>query len=537
MNMNTKPSVISPNLWLFLLIFAGAVLARIWNLGGFGLFTDELYHVIGAQAILEVGRPLFPSGDEYTRALWLTYLTALSFKFLGVSEFAARLPSVILNLAFILVSFEIIRRSFNTRVALIYLVVMAFSPFMLTMARQCRMYAGFQFFYVLAAFAFYRGFEYEWGHAGGSFLGIERRYGIKLSYLCAAIAFLAIAYHLQPLAVNFGLVVLVYSLMMAVFLWREQGIRAVLGSKYFIVLALPAILFPVVALIQGDLVAGLIRRATEVPLWDRHRQMSWHHYRYFFEGDYPFLFFLYPLSAAYLIKKKEKLGWFIVISFALLFFMHTFVFKWKLDRYVFYIFPFFAIPVAVFFEGIFAALAGSIRSHFNSLRTFEKFYLVLASLFALNLFFYPWLNNAKNIIRQAPWSDWKQFYDSTGIHLDRNVPIVATSQNSILYYFGEKPEFYLRSSFFEAPNDAEYFAGSAPIVDLEQLKEAWLANDSLYLISEHNLFHNPSYLTDNMREFIMHNFEEVRLNYKTSIRLFKKMTGRSADVIYSSTGQ
>jgi 4-amino-4-deoxy-L-arabinose transferase-like glycosyltransferase len=537
MNMNAKPSVISSNLWLFFLIFVGAVLARIWNLGGFGLFTDELYHVIGAQSILEVGRPIFPSGDEYTRALGFTYLTAFSFKLLGVSEFAARLPSVILNLAFILVSFEIIRRSFNARVALIYLIIMSFSPFMLTMARQCRMYAGFQFFYVLAAFAFYRGFEYECTRAGGALREIERRYGIKLSYLCVAFAFLAIAYHLQPLAINFGIVVLAYALVMAVFLWREQGLRAVFASKYFIVLALPAIVLPIVVLLRGDLLARLIQLASDVPIWDRHRQASWQYYRYFFEDNYPFLFFLYPLSAAYLIKKKEKFGIFIVLSFALLFILHSVLYKWRLDRYVFYIFPFLSIPVAVFLEGIFAHLASSIKMQFNSRRASEKIYLVMASLFALNLFFYPWLNNAKSLVRNAPWSDWKQFYNSTGSYLDRNIPIIATSQNSIFHYFGEKPEYYLRTTFFEAPGDAEYFAGSAPIIDLEQLKEAWLANDSLYLISENNLLANPAYLTENMREFILNNFEEVSLDYKTSIRLFKKVTGRSADVIYSRSGQ
>ena len=77
---------------------------RFVNLGTHSFWIDELYHVSSAESNIENGSLHVPFKGEYTRAKPITYLTVASFKLLGSSEFAARLPFVAMNLVFILVS-------------------------------------------------------------------------------------------------------------------------------------------------------------------------------------------------------------------------------------------------------------------------------------------------------------------------------------------------------------------------------------------------------------------------------------------------
>ena len=92
-----------------IVILIGAAL-RLHNLGTFGFWVDELFHVLAGQSLIETGKPLLPTGDLYSRALLYTQVTALSFSMFGISEWSARIPSVFFNLFFIIVSFWLVRR-------------------------------------------------------------------------------------------------------------------------------------------------------------------------------------------------------------------------------------------------------------------------------------------------------------------------------------------------------------------------------------------------------------------------------------------
>src|SRR5437773_2822486 len=82
-------------------VFLLALYSYGHGLGKRSLSIDELYHVYAADSLNRDGTFSLPSGRSYERAAPYTYAVSLSFKYLGVSEFAARIPSVLFGLLYL----------------------------------------------------------------------------------------------------------------------------------------------------------------------------------------------------------------------------------------------------------------------------------------------------------------------------------------------------------------------------------------------------------------------------------------------------
>lgn len=141
---------------LFLLV-SGFYL-RISNVGYLGFGGDEDITSIAVKGILEYGYPLFPTGMIYLRSLPFLYLSALSVKVFGFSEFALRLPTVAFSTGLIALGYLFVARLFNKRLALLVAFGLAVSPWEVEMGRLARMYAPFAFFYLLTLFSFVRAY-------------------------------------------------------------------------------------------------------------------------------------------------------------------------------------------------------------------------------------------------------------------------------------------------------------------------------------------------------------------------------------------
>lgn len=140
-----------------LLIFAIAGFGlRIYGLGEQSFWIDEVYSSLAAKSILENGAPVMPSGQWYSRAILHTSIVAVSMLVLGVSEFAARLPSVFFGVLCIPLTYFFTRELFDKRVALLASFFIAFSTVEIAFSRQARMYQQLQFFYLLSLFSFAR---------------------------------------------------------------------------------------------------------------------------------------------------------------------------------------------------------------------------------------------------------------------------------------------------------------------------------------------------------------------------------------------
>lgn len=157
-----------------LVILAGlGFLLRIWGLWQKSSFwVDEASSAGFARAILIRGKPVLATGYFPDNYLLHFYLMAASFKTLGLTEFAARFPSVIFGSLTILITCLLGEKLANRRVGLLAAILVTFSVWEITMSRQARSYQMLQFFYLASLLFFYQVLNWfgqqalKWWHFG-----------------------------------------------------------------------------------------------------------------------------------------------------------------------------------------------------------------------------------------------------------------------------------------------------------------------------------------------------------------------------------
>jgi 4-amino-4-deoxy-L-arabinose transferase-like glycosyltransferase len=169
---------------LVALIAAVAVTFLFARLGQRYLWQDEAQTALISRTVLEHGVPLGSDGRNFFSQeagaeygahylwrwhTWLPfYVTAASFRVLGVTTLAARLPSALFGLATIALLYRYALATFRERkVALVAAALLTLCvPFVL-LSRQCRYYASAAFFSLLGLY-FYAGLRAgrRWALAG-----------------------------------------------------------------------------------------------------------------------------------------------------------------------------------------------------------------------------------------------------------------------------------------------------------------------------------------------------------------------------------
>ena len=109
--------------WLFVGALAALAIGGMILRAGYAVTIspdfDEFFTILGARSILQHGVPLTPAGTYYTRGLLFSYVDALSLGLLGLDVTVARLPSVILGGATIMLIGLVGRRMFTARAGLL----------------------------------------------------------------------------------------------------------------------------------------------------------------------------------------------------------------------------------------------------------------------------------------------------------------------------------------------------------------------------------------------------------------------------------
>lgn len=133
-------------LWFVLaavIAFAG-FWGRFHELGSRPLAEDEYYFVQSIRFIVDTGKPGFPEGGYYLRALPVQYLTAGSVLLFGDNLFSYRLPSAIFSLLTTVLAFHYARRYVGTSGALAVAAALFLSSWEIEYGRFARMYAALQ---------------------------------------------------------------------------------------------------------------------------------------------------------------------------------------------------------------------------------------------------------------------------------------------------------------------------------------------------------------------------------------------------------
>jgi 4-amino-4-deoxy-L-arabinose transferase-like glycosyltransferase len=515
---------------LFLGILALGTFARFYNLDKFSFWTDELYHVVAAQSVLEIGEPVVPGKGEYHRAYPVTAITAFAFSLFGESEGVARAPFVLINLLFLVVLFIILKSLFSLPIALITMFVLALSPNELRLAREVRMYSLFQLLYVSASFLFFYGLECGQGcdsnaaTARPSHQSIRR--GSRFLLLTGASTLFLGAAWIQPLAINFAFVIATYSLVMTGYLVLNGDLRGALTSRYALILGVIAAGIGAVWLAQPSSIDYFIEVARERPVWDTHGD-SWGYYSWIFLYNYPGFTFVYLLGAALLIKRYGRTGVFVVCSFVPLIVLHTFFFTGRVaERYITYFFPFFIVGAVGLFEPLFEHIKIRLTELWRSGARVMTIWIVLAIVPAAYLYMHPWLSESRAVVEWGMGPKWKEM---AGLlqKLSEDHVIMTTWPREVYFYGGRFPDYILTQGYeYNGTGDHELEIGKEKvnvryIRNSDHIEEQIDASDRLCVVTTDWAYNNPDFLDESMRRVIETRLVPLEHHVDDRILVFK----------------
>lgn len=227
--------------FIFFLIVALGSFLRIYKLDAFDIRGDEFQVVAAAAGYLYTGdyyrwnwvedRPfcLEKTNECYYNRAWPhTWMVAQSFKYFGVSEASARIPSVVFGIFFILISLPISRFFLkDKRSALFMTALVAFNPAFIDLSRYTRMYTILLPAFLLMSYFFYKGF---WENFGKS-LRLEKKLSSYL-YLFLGAFLLWFNYHVH---LNGLIIIPVIFVYFSFFIFKSERKKDSLKRKRFFV--------------------------------------------------------------------------------------------------------------------------------------------------------------------------------------------------------------------------------------------------------------------------------------------------------------
>ena len=508
---------------LLLLAISGGTFLRLYNIGRYGFWTDELFHVFAAKSYMADGSLRIPwEKEEYIRALPVTMLTVQSFKLLGESEAAARLPFALANIAFILIAYGIIRQLFSRHVAVIFAASISLSIFAIQMSQECRMYTLFQLFYFLMSIAFLYGFEPVETASGGTSGAAKRRWsaawaarsGMSVGFLALAVGFGIVAVSLHDLTYNFLFPVLAYCIVMLLHRGRSAGPWGALRSKYGALLVSVGALGLLFAVVRLPVIAGVIQVAIEAPSWNRTPQSNLSYYHRVLTESHPFMWMIYPLGAFGAVYRYGRRGLFFILSFLVLFLLHCFAFGRVSERYIFHILPFFLVVGAIGVELLFSAAAGvASRSAF---RPWQRRLFYAAICGSVLMFLVPRIQRSVLDTSVPKFADWKGLDPAMLEEVTRGTS-VTTDRWGFNYYFGGYPDYVIDASH------GEHVDGDVVLVTLTELEKVVTEHQDVHLVTyAQHMFHD-GFVAPDARAYILREFERVEAGRRDAmIMVFRK---------------
>jgi 4-amino-4-deoxy-L-arabinose transferase-like glycosyltransferase len=147
------------------LLLGLATLLLFLNLGELGLTDrDEGRNAEAGREMLESGdwiSPTFNYEPRFQKPVLVYWLMAIAYRALGVSEFAARLPSALFGVALILLQYVFLTRCRGPVIALFGALMLLLNVEIIGLSRMALTDSALIFFMTLALFSFWLGFRRE----------------------------------------------------------------------------------------------------------------------------------------------------------------------------------------------------------------------------------------------------------------------------------------------------------------------------------------------------------------------------------------
>ncbi len=436
-------------LLLIILIILGGVL-RLYDLSSRPFLTDEGISTMVAIDIYETGYPpIPPGGGEYWRSVFPTSTMAIFFQFFGVSVFVARLPSVIIGTMSIILIYFFGKALVNWKVGLIAAFLLSINVLAIDLSREARMYAFFQFFYLLSLYFFYMGFEAKEGKTIHIFKERIKLENIKPLFLLISFAAILISFLCHQGSAMIFLGLMGYAIIMGFNEYKgTHGLQRYI-NKYSIFLFLVIVLgvvgflvvnstdhgheiIPTISVLHFDLKASL--SAIKV-------------YGVYILQNFPIEFCFATLGIVTFLYNRKKNLTFIIASLLipLLFQVLFFHSDWLTAKYLIHLIPLFIILSAY---GIYEMMNQlkileqlKVPNHFK-----PRFFVIVLSLFLIFAgFSYALLATQRGKIASPYWREACEYV----LINSKNDTVLVTSVGIIPYFFLESDDYGLRPDYPE----------------------------------------------------------------------------------------
>jgi len=482
---------------LLVTLFLIALFLRTSQLGDYGFWTDEQYHAIAAQSMLEDGKPNFPNGNHYVRGLPFTALVAASFELFGVSEWSGRLPSVVISMIFLLLSFFLTRPFFGTTTALLFFSFIALSPTIIEHSRMSRFYSLYQLSFFVGAWLFYKGFEYDWRKGTRQGFFVERFLAINIPLLFISSFLIIFACYFQGLSILFGISLLIYC---AACLFISKN---TLINKYILTIIAATTFLTLLYLFAPALFEFAQSLFTILLPWAQYNDYPTSFYRWYLQENYLSIVLLSQVGFILLYRHDKKLAIYLNALFLGALIVLS-ILAMKQHRYMLHILPFMFLLAAYGLNGIILLihekLAGSRSIKFATPA------IILIFILSCN----QCLVDAFKMPSTWRFIDWKAFFNQE-LDIKPTDIIVATNQNSLFYYF-RAPDYYLNSSYLTFPNPTETWVTDKVIISEEDLLSILDTEKRIILLTSKSRFKDPFYITDELRRLISTRFTTTKNN-------------------------
>jgi hypothetical protein len=423
---------------------------------------------------------------------------------------AARIPSVLFNILFLVAGYFIIKNLYNNKSATIFCIIAGFSPYILQVTRQSRMYTAFQLFYFLGTYLFWVGFErFRKISSLGAIKNIEQKYNVDMLYTVFAFIIFFISYHFHTLTLMF---VLVIGLYIAIVFFKEQNtfsIAEILKNKYGFILTCSIGIALIFLIIHPGYYVSKIHGMITLPSWKIGEVVDVKLFSWILRVESPVFFFLYPISALYIIKKDFKKGLYIVLSFLVPFVLHSIVFKWKEERFMIYFYPFYILSIAVLVEEIINMIWHRMKQFKTNIKILDAL-VPVCFLFSMLLFLYPWFFNSRHMTNYIFWTDWKPSLKNISPLLKQDSTIITLldDQSFIYYYLKKGPDYYIAPKIYYQGEDMEYkYFNSKPVKTVKDLSSIIEKNHDIWVIARKDEYYNKNrYYQEDIMEYISNNF-------------------------------
>ena len=385
--------------WLFLITLLAAAL-RFYKLGVWSFWIDEIYTVNHATAHFSTLKLIIdhlPPNRNWVPISVI--LTAQSFNVWGISELSARLTAATVGFLTLPILYFPIKKTFNNRVALVTILLLAVSPWHIEWSQNARGYTSLMLFYSLALFTLYFAFEKD-----------------RISYIFLFFVYLYLASSERLIAV-FILPVLFLYLLAVKYLNLEKppGLR----TRNIYILLSPAILlivYQIYSSIQSgnSMISSIINEIISTffgkPIESPFTQITF----MVFNLGIP-IFILSLFTGIYLLLQKSRQGLLITLSAFVPFFFVIFLtpFMFTEERYAFVTLPGWLILAAI---GIDLLLAKMKKA--EQLLAISILVVLLVDAMGSNLLYFHTNNGNRR--------DWRQAFAIVSENIQEDDIVVST---------------------------------------------------------------------------------------------------------------